>query len=96
MVYNIFVLCRLLFYFDKNNDDVIIPGDENGLEIKFEQLAVLPIREECYVILKPLYLNDLFGDNVAIAFLLKTNELGKAYLESVGDKEIAKEILELY
>ena len=40
--------------FDENNSDPIVLYDENNKETKFDQVAVIPLYEKVYVILKPL------------------------------------------
>ena len=40
--------------FDPDNNDAIILFSENGEEIAFEQIAVIPIKDKPYVILKPI------------------------------------------
>ena len=39
---------------DENNSDPVVLYDENNKETKFEQVAVIPLDEKLYVLLKPI------------------------------------------
>lgn len=40
--------------FDENNCDPIVLYNENNEAVTFDQIAVIPIEKEVYVILKPV------------------------------------------
>jgi len=60
--------------FDENNDENIILLDENNQETEFEQIAVIPLDEEVYFILKPVKLIEGMQENEALVFKLEETE----------------------
>ena len=40
--------------FDEKNTDNIVLYDEKGVEVEFEQIALIPLEEKIYAILRPL------------------------------------------
>ena len=49
--------------YDENNNDAIILFNEKGEEIAFEQIAIIPISEKVYAILKPIQPMDGVGED---------------------------------
>ena len=47
--------------FDENNNDNIVLFDEKNNQVEFEQIAIIPLEEKTYAILRPL------GDEVELA-----------------------------
>ncbi len=60
--------------FDENNDENIILFDENNQPTEFEQIAVIPLDEEVYFILKPVKLIEGMQENEALVFKLEETE----------------------
>ena len=56
--------------FDENNSDPIVLYDENNKEKKFDQVAVIPLYEKVYVILKPLSKIEGVNDDEALVFVV--------------------------
>ena len=56
---------------DENNDDPIVLYDENNKETKFDQVAVIPLYEKVYVILKPLTKIAGLADDEALVFVIE-------------------------
>lgn len=82
---------------DETNTAPIYMYDENGKEIKFEQVAVLPYKgEELYCILKPITKIEGIGDDEAIAFKVDFAEDGEAILKVETDEQIAIEVFDQY
>ena len=54
---------------DENNTDELILQNEQGKQIRFEQVAVIPYNEKIYVILKPIDKIEGVEDDQAIVFL---------------------------
>ena len=80
---------------DSKNTDNIILYNEKGEPIEFEQIAVIPINNEIFVILKPCdeSCNEL--DNEAYAFeIIQKN--GEDILELVEDSDQIKQIFDRY
>lgn len=57
--------------FDENNSDPIVLYDENNKETKFDQVAVIPLYEKVYVILKPLSKIAGVNDDEALVFVVE-------------------------
>lgn len=57
--------------FDENNSDPIVLYDENNKETKFDQVAVIPLYEKVYVILKPLSKIVGVNDDEALVFVVE-------------------------
>lgn len=56
---------------DENNSDPIVLYDENNKETKFDQVAVIPLYEKVYVILKPLTKIAGLADDEALVFVIE-------------------------
>ena len=54
---------------DENNTDELILQNEQGKQIRFEQVAVIPYNEKIYVILRPIDKIEGVEDDQAIVFL---------------------------
>ena len=56
---------------DENNTDPIVLFDENNKETSFEQVAVIPLEEKLYAILKPI--TDIAGieEDEALVFVIE-------------------------
>ena len=70
---------------DKDNKDLITLEDERGEDIIFKQLAVIPMGEVIYCILKPVF-GGSFNAGEAIAFRLRELSNGEEALTVVTDK----------
>lgn len=53
---------------ESNNEDLVLQNEE-GRQIRFEQVAVIPYNEKIYVILKPIDKLEGVEDDQAIVFL---------------------------
>ena len=54
---------------DENNNEDLVLQNEEGRQIRFEQVAVIPYNEKIYVILKPIDKLEGVEDDQAIVFL---------------------------
>lgn len=54
--------------FDENNTDNIVLYNEREEQVEFEQVAVIPINENVYAILKPVQKIDGVADDEAFVF----------------------------
>ncbi len=75
------------------NDNIVLYG-EDGEECEFEQVAVIPIGEALYFILRPVGMEGL-EDDEAFVFELVQNE-GEATIDLVEDDAIIDRVFELY
>jgi len=56
--------------FDPENTDPIVLYNENNREIAFEQIAVIPLGGEAFVILKPVEPMEGVGEDEALVFAI--------------------------
>ena len=82
--------------FDENNFDPIVLGDDNGDSYSFEQVAIIPMDNETYVILKPMDKMDDVEDDEAFVFKITKDETGESRLVIEEDDEIGEKVFEEY
>lgn len=82
--------------YDEENNDVIILKNENGEDIAFEQIALIPKKEKTYCILKPVQPLEGMGEDEGLVFSIEVNEDGDEYLALVVDEQIIDEVFEVY
>jgi len=82
--------------FDETNNDPIYLYSEKGEFIGFEQIALIPLRELVYVILKPIKPMDGIGENEGLVFEIKEDTNGKEYLKLVVDEKIIDDVFVIY
>ena len=80
---------------DENNNDPIVLYDEDGDAVSFEQVAVIPLHGELYVILRPIDPMDGVGEGEALVFAVEEVD-GDDVLEIVDDDDIIDEVFEEY
>ena len=56
--------------FDENNTENIKLYNEENQEVEFEQIALVPIEEKTYAILKPVKQMDGIADDEALVFVI--------------------------
>lgn len=54
--------------FDEDNTDPIVLYNEKGEPVEFEQVAVIPLDERVYAILKPIKEMEGIGEDEALVF----------------------------
>ena len=86
--------------FDPDNKVPIVLMDENGKQMTFEQVAVIPyeVRKEkkLYCVLKPLDKIEGIADDEAIVFLVDTDENGNTVIRIEEDEEVAIAVFDKY
>ena len=82
--------------YDENNNDKIILFNENGDEIAFEQIAIIPIAEKVYAILKPIIPMEGVGEDEGLVFSIEQNDAGEEYLALTVDEEIIDAVFTVY
>ncbi len=82
--------------FDENNNDAIILSNEKGEQIAFEQIAVIPLLEKVYVILKPVIPMEGLGEDEGLVFSIEQNDEGVEYLALTLDEEIIDAVFTVY
>ena len=79
--------------YDENNSDVLVLFNENGEEISFEQIALIPNGEIVYLIVKPVTPIEGLGEDEGLVFQI--NE-GLRRFELVTDEEIIDKVFDVY
>ncbi len=80
---------------DENNTDELVLQNEQGKQIRFEQVAVIPYNEKIYVILKPVDKIEGVEDDQAIVFLADETKR-PTVLVPEQDEKIAIKIFDEY
>lgn len=81
--------------FDEDNMDNIILTDEEGKDVEFEQVAVIPLNEQVYVILHPVTKLEGIADDEALVFLIEETE-DSEQLVLENDLDIVDEVFNEY
>lgn len=81
---------------DENNDAPVTLYDENDKAIKFEQVAIIPDKENIYAVLKPIDKLDGVADDEAIVFLVDFDEEGNSMLIIEQNEETAVRVFDKY
>lgn len=82
---------------DEKNTAPIYMVDENGRQLKFDQVAVIPYGEdELYCILKPITKIEGVADDEAIVFRVEEDKDGNAILRVEENEEIAISVFDQY
>ena len=82
---------------DEDNEDPITLYDENDKPIKFDQVAIIPLEEKLYAILKPIDEMEGVADDEAIVFYVnEDHESGETTLEIETDEPTAILVFDEY
>lgn len=81
---------------DENNTDALILQNEQGRQIRFEQVAVIPYNEKIYVILKPIDKIEGVEDDQAIVFLADETKRPTVLIPENDEKTAVKVFDEYY
>lgn len=81
---------------DETNDKPITLYDADDKEVEFEQVAIIPIEDNLYVILKPVEEMEGVADDEAIVFAVVEDEEGEVSLEVEADESLAMQVFEEY
>lgn len=80
---------------EKNTAPIYMYNDE-GKKIKLEQVAVIPLEEELYCILKPITKVEGVKDNEAVVFRVVQDGDEEAYLDVEQDELVALKVFNAY
>lgn len=81
--------------FDENNSDNIVLYNEKEEPVEFEQVAIIPLDEVVYAILKPTAKIDGVKDDEAFAFEIIASDNDES-LRLVEDEKIIDKVFEEY
>ena len=79
---------------DEDCDENIVLFDEDGESTEFEQIAVIPLDDQLYCILRPIDMPDLEEDEAFVFAISSDDEEGS--LDLVEDDDIVEEVFQLY
>ena len=82
--------------FDENNFDPITLSNDQGASIDFEQVAIIPMDNETYVILKPIEPMDDVADDEAFVFKIIKDENEESKLVIEEDEQIGEKVFDEY
>lgn len=80
---------------DENNTENLKLYDENNKETEFEQVAVIPLNEKIYAILKPVTKIVGVNDDEALVFVIEEIE-DEDCLVIVDDEKIVDQVFKEY
>lgn len=80
---------------DPENTDPVVLFNERGEEIAFEQIALIPLVNDLYVILTPVIPIEGVGEDEGIVFRV-VNTKGQSALNLVDDEAIIDEVFTAY
>lgn len=81
---------------DEDNDSPVVLYDENDKEIRFDQVAIIPLEEKLFAILKPIDEMEGVADDEAIVFRVQEEEEGDAELVVETDEALAMRVFDEY
>lgn len=81
---------------DEDNEEPITLYDENSKPVKFDQVAIIPLDDKLYAILKPLDEIPGVADDEAIVFAINENEVGETTLVVETDEPVAMRVFDEY
>jgi len=79
-------------------DNIFLYDDENDKDVEFEQVALIPIDDDVYVILKPVTPVEGMGENEALAFRIDfaPTEDDDDVLVVIEDDDLINKVFEEY
>ena len=75
------------------NDNIVLYG-EDGEECEFEQVAVIPLEDKLYVILRPIDMEGLEDDEAFVFEIVQTED--DTTIDLVEDDDIIDRVFALY
>ena len=81
---------------DPENAENIVLYDENDKPVEFEQIALIPLNNSLYTILKPVEKMDEIADDEAVVFELVEDEDAGDILNIVMEEEIVNQVFDEY
>lgn len=81
---------------DEDNEDQITLYDDKDNPVKFEQIAIIPLDEKLYAILKPAEELEGVADDEAIVFYVDETKPEDVALVVESDEKVATKVFEEY
>lgn len=73
---------------DPKDSSNIVIYDETNKAVEFEQVALIPVKEEVYVILKPVKKMEGVGEDEGLVFQLEEDEDGEENLILIDEDDV--------
>ena len=81
---------------DEDNEDPITLYDEKSKAYRFDQVAIIPMEEKLFAILKPIDEIKGVADDEAIVFAINEKENGETSLIVETDEALAMRVFDEY
>jgi len=81
---------------DEDNEDPVTLYDENNKGYKFDQVAIIPLEERLFAILKPIDELEGVADDEAIVFAINERSDGETSLIVETDEALAMRVFDEY
>ena len=81
---------------DPQNTENIILYDENDKAVEFEQIALIPLNNSVYCILKPVETMEDVAEDEAVVFELVDDAENGDVLNIVMEEEVAQQVFDEY
>ena len=81
---------------DPENAENVVLYDENDKPVEFEQIALIPLNNSLYTILKPVEKMDEIADDEAVVFELVEDEDAGDILNIVMEEEVVNQVFDEY
>lgn len=72
---------------DENDSNNIVLFDENGKETEFEQIAIIPVKEQIFAILRPVEKMEGVNEDEGLVFELEETPEGEELLNLLDPEE---------
>ena len=82
--------------FDPENTEPLYLYNQEGEEVAFEQIAVIPYEGETYCILQPIEGMEDVPEDAGLVFLITTDSEGEEILDIVDDDDKVDAIFDEY
>ena len=81
---------------DEDNEDPVTLYDEKSKAYRFDQVAIIPLEEKLFAILKPIDEIKGVADDEAIVFRIDENPSGETALVVEQDEPLAMRVFDEY
>lgn len=82
--------------FDSENEDPIEMTNADGERYRFDQVAIIPIGDDFFCILKPIDRVDGIKDDEVVVFFIGENSYGENELYLVEERDVAEEVMKRF
>ena len=82
--------------FDENNTDNVVLYNADDEAVEFEQIAIIPLDDKDYAILKPVVPLEGMKEDEGLVFVLDEDEDGEEQLVIVQEEDIINKVFDIY